>query len=456
MADNITHALAAALLAQVGLRQRYGAVATVALVLGSELPDIDALFGIAGPITAFVNHRGITHSFVGGAGLALVAAGFLWLVWQRRAYWRLAGLVYGGILLHMWMDYLTSYGTQLLLPFDAGHYTADAVFIVDYCYTAIMLLGLLAVRMLNQQWQGRYRALGLLWVLVGAGLWWAADPMTPTVESVRAQQTIGLWMLGGALGLRAILWGLQQRRPHWPLPPGSVGLTWVLFGLGAWLSIPRFVPLPLVLVARQDASLYMIGGGALLSLLAWLGRGWTPARAVVMGRVAVATLAIYVGLCYGHKALAEQHMAQALGLQMAQVQRMTALPMPGGGLWRWRVIAETETSYLSGLVSLYSSVTSQQHIAKGLETDVVQATRQYHLVQVFWDFARFPIVEVREQATETLVRYTDLRFSGDGRGRSWFDLTVRVNRAGEVQGIHFLNRQFLLSHPEFAGPTSRP
>ncbi len=35
MADNITHGLAAALLAQAGLRQRYGVLATVALVVGS-------------------------------------------------------------------------------------------------------------------------------------------------------------------------------------------------------------------------------------------------------------------------------------------------------------------------------------------------------------------------------------------------------------------------------------
>ena len=44
MADNITHGLAAALLAQAGFRQRYGVLATVALLVGSELPDIDALF----------------------------------------------------------------------------------------------------------------------------------------------------------------------------------------------------------------------------------------------------------------------------------------------------------------------------------------------------------------------------------------------------------------------------
>src|SRR5262249_17603734 len=138
MADNITHGLAAALLAQAGLRQRYGALATVALVVGSELPDLDCLFDLGGPVSGFVNHRGITHSLFAGAGLALLGAALLWRVWRSYPYWRVTWLVYLGVLLHIGMDYLTSYGTQLFLPFDAGRYTADALFIVDFTYSALM------------------------------------------------------------------------------------------------------------------------------------------------------------------------------------------------------------------------------------------------------------------------------------------------------------------------------
>ena len=48
MADNLTHGLAGTLLAQTGLQQRYGPAATVAVVVGAELPDLDALFALAG------------------------------------------------------------------------------------------------------------------------------------------------------------------------------------------------------------------------------------------------------------------------------------------------------------------------------------------------------------------------------------------------------------------------
>src|SRR4029453_17534356 len=70
MADNLTHGLAGALLAQTGFQQRYGPAATVALVAGAELPDADFLFALGGPVLSFVHHRGMTHSLLGGAGLA--------------------------------------------------------------------------------------------------------------------------------------------------------------------------------------------------------------------------------------------------------------------------------------------------------------------------------------------------------------------------------------------------
>src|SRR5207244_10339602 len=127
MADNITHGLAAALLAQAGLRQRYGALATVALIVGSELPDLDCLFKLAGPVSDFVHHRGITHSLCGGAGLPLLGAALLWSVWRAQPYWRVMWLVYMGVLLHIGVDYFSSYGTQLFFPFYAVRCTSDTI-----------------------------------------------------------------------------------------------------------------------------------------------------------------------------------------------------------------------------------------------------------------------------------------------------------------------------------------
>jgi membrane-bound metal-dependent hydrolase YbcI (DUF457 family) len=387
MADNITHGLAAALLAQAGLRQRYGALATVALVVGSELPDLDWLFELGGPVSGFVNHRGITHSLFGGAGLALLGAALLWSVWRSHPYWRVTWLVYLGLLLHIGMDYLTSYGTQIFLPFDTGHYTADAVFIVDFSYSALMITGLLLVRMVRRQRQAHYCRASLVWVALGAGI---------------------------------------------------------------WLAAPALVERPLTLLAWQSVGLHITVFAAVVGLMAWVCRQWKEPRAVVLGQGGVGMVVGYVALCVVNHAVAQHQMTSALGPQSTSVRRFAALPVPGGGPLHWRTIAETDTAYLVSRVSVFpATVTAPQSIAKGPDNSVIRAASRYRLVRVFWDFARFPVIDYHAQEAETVVRYTDLRFSGDGRNRSWFDLTVRLDQAGRVQAIEFLNRLFHPNHPEF-------
>src|SRR5712691_1944713 len=223
MADNLTHGLAAALLAQAGLRQRYGAVATVALVVGSELPDLDWLFELGGPVSGFVHHRGITHSLLGGAGLALLSAVLLWSVWRSHPYWRVTWLVYLGVLLHIGMDYLTSYGTQIFLPFNVGHYTADAVFIVDFTYSALMITGLLLVRMVRRQRQERYGRASLVWVGLGGIAWRAAPALAERPLTLLALQSAGLHVIAFALVVGLMAWVCR----HW-----KELLPWCLARLG--------------------------------------------------------------------------------------------------------------------------------------------------------------------------------------------------------------------------------
>jgi hypothetical protein len=59
------------------------------------------------------------------------------------------------------------------------------------------------------------------------------------------------------------------------------------------------------------------------------------------------------------------------------------------------------------------------------------------------------LVDITVRDTEPLVRLVDLRATGDGRIRTWWDLVVRLNAAGDVQAIEFLNRLFLPSSPDF-------
>ncbi|GIX48841.1 MAG: hypothetical protein KatS3mg131_3052 [Candidatus Tectimicrobiota bacterium] len=163
---------------------------------------------------------------------------------------------------------------------------------------------------------------------------------------------------------------------------------------------------------------------------------------------ALVAVAAYVAMCLGAHAIARERFAAAL--PPVEIQRVAALPVPGGGPLRWRGIAETPTGYVVGDVRLLSSTrTPPRFIAKGLDHHLVSRLNEYRLVRVFLDFARFPVVEWQSQGTRQVVRYYDLRFVVPGRQRSWFDLEVHLDGHGQVQAIAFLRRVFRPGHPDF-------
>jgi membrane-bound metal-dependent hydrolase YbcI (DUF457 family) len=441
MADNLTHGLAGALLAQTGFQQRYGPAATVALVVGAELPDLDFLFALGGPVSRFVHHRGMTHSLLGGAGLALLGALLLGGFLRERSYWRLALLTYLGVVLHIGMDYLTSYGTQVLWPFDTRRYTADAVFIIDYFYTGLMVVALLLVRMVRRQRQRRYGILSLVGIGVGSALWYSAPLLT--------QQPV--WLLSVSIGLMGALCLVRMGRRQQHSRYGLVSLIGIGVGMGIvlWRMAFALARSPaLQLLALQSGGVHLAFFALVMGLGAWGGRRWTGAgHTMVLGRCGVAAVAGYIGLCLVSQTVVQHLMASALGPQMVTVERLAALPLPGWGPLRWRGIAETPSSYLVSRVTLVPlTVTPPEIIAKGPDTSLVRALSTARLVRLFLHVARFPVVEASQRDAEQIVRYFDLRSTGDGRP-SRFDLVVRLNAAGQVQAIEFLNRVFPLPAP---------
>ena len=74
----------------------------------------------------------MTHSLLGGAGLALLGALLLWGLFREHAYWRPGTLDLSRVVLHIGMDYLTPYGTQVFWPLTARALWLMPVFIIDY------------------------------------------------------------------------------------------------------------------------------------------------------------------------------------------------------------------------------------------------------------------------------------------------------------------------------------
>ncbi len=140
--DPLTHALSGLAVAHAGFRQRLGRPAVLAVTAGALAPDLDSVMAFWDQFAAIKYHRGLTHSVFGGVLLALLVA---WPIYRWDSYKRyraLVGLVYLGILVHIGLDVITSFGTILLYPLTSMRFALDLAFIVDPILTAAFALPL--------------------------------------------------------------------------------------------------------------------------------------------------------------------------------------------------------------------------------------------------------------------------------------------------------------------------
>jgi inner membrane protein len=145
--DNLTHSLVGALLGQMGLKRKTG-LGMAALIIGANIPDIDATCTIYG-LQSLAMRRGLTHGPVAMILLPVVLTGLL-LAYDRwrpnparlpvRAGW-LYLLALIGTLSHPAFDWLNSYGIRLLEPFSSQWFYGDTIFIIDVWMWALLIGG---------------------------------------------------------------------------------------------------------------------------------------------------------------------------------------------------------------------------------------------------------------------------------------------------------------------------
>jgi inner membrane protein len=156
--DNVAHALAGAALGQAGLKKRTG-LGVATLMIAANLPDIDAVSGLAGRSLAW--RRGWTHGPIGLLVLPILLAVAMIAFdrWQARRGSRpgtrapvragaLLALAYVGVLSHPLLDLLNAYGIRLLMPFSERWFYGDALFIIDVWVWIALAAG---VRMSRQR-----------------------------------------------------------------------------------------------------------------------------------------------------------------------------------------------------------------------------------------------------------------------------------------------------------------
>lgn len=246
--DNLCHTLVGLALAEAGLKRKT-ALGTATLVVGANLPDVDALSYFASPTAGLGFRRGWTHGALAVAVGPLLLAGLM-MAWDRYVRRRrhpdtvpadprwLALLALVAVASHPLLDLCNTYGVRLLMPFSGRWFYGDALFILDPWMLLVLAAGA-AVSFLAAR-RGSVR---------------------PGVAAQAALAAVAAYILGmGASNLAARraatrIWerayGSHPHRimtaplPVTPFRRAVVVEAGDIYALGAfdWLGLPRYTPM---------------------------------------------------------------------------------------------------------------------------------------------------------------------------------------------------------------------
>jgi inner membrane protein len=203
--DPLCHTLFGAALSQTGLGSRT-AWGTTALIVGANLPDIDILSMLAGPLADLEWRRGWSHGVLALLVLPFLLTFSLILIYKlRRARGRpgTAPFRHGQVLLlttiavvsHPILDTLNTYGVRWLMPFSERWFYGDALFIIDpWAWLALAAGG-------AWSWHRRRRGTAgetgpAQWALAGFGVYatamWVSSALARNVIASQLQEHSGL------------------------------------------------------------------------------------------------------------------------------------------------------------------------------------------------------------------------------------------------------------------------
>ncbi|HEY7913058.1 MAG TPA: metal-dependent hydrolase [Blastocatellia bacterium] len=356
--ENLAHTLLGLTLAKAGL-ERATPLATTALVVSSNLPDIDVITGTGGTIAYLNHHRGFTHSLVGLALLSLVLT-FV-LAWVDRKF-RLRrdpfrrplrpviifAISYLGGLGHLLMDFTNNYGVRPLIPFSDRWFYGDIIFVVD-------------------PW---------IWLILGSAAVWLT-----TVDPGRAAVLPRLF-----IALRLIFWIV-------------VGAgTALVIALALREPAGRLDPVPLL------ARLVWFGG--FLIILTGVATGWGRAGARLARYSLAILLFYYAGMWMAHQSA----LGQARDSIPAEgLTTVSAWPTPANPAL-WSAVATTDRTAYTRLVRLNQDAPEWRELPL-LEPQLLDALKRTRYTRDFLDFMRYGAANVEERADGYTVTLRDLRFN---------------------------------------------
>ncbi|MGO9127063.1 MAG: metal-dependent hydrolase [Terriglobales bacterium] len=220
--------LTGACLGRAGLNRKT-ALATAAVTLAAEAPDIDVFGSLKGPVFGFGHHRGFTHSFLGLVLVEALVVGLVYLIWRLRGrkiknpslpprWGLLFGFAYLAGLSHILLDFTNNYGVRPFWPFSERWYSWDIVFIADPAILALLVAGLvlpaffgLIDKELGVRHRGPRGRWGAIAALIGIiALWGARD-----YEHRRAVNALEARTYEGASPVRVSAYPYWWSPFHW-------------------------------------------------------------------------------------------------------------------------------------------------------------------------------------------------------------------------------------------------
>jgi inner membrane protein len=192
--DSVTHAVSGAALLLALPRRPATAWALPLTMAVASLPDIDILFPRI-PIDFLLLHRGITHALPALPAFAPLCALFMYPFWKRGApgawtFRQTALFAFCLLLMHVWLDCVTTYGTLAFLPFSDYRVRLNGLFIVDLWLLLPLIAACCAARR-----RPPIAAAAVIWLLLysgGAVIWrmhlqdtWRASLQAEGIAPVR-------------------------------------------------------------------------------------------------------------------------------------------------------------------------------------------------------------------------------------------------------------------------------
>jgi membrane-bound metal-dependent hydrolase YbcI (DUF457 family) len=391
--DTITHGIAGALIGKVvfggndvfpPVHMDKRRIVTWAVMLGAIFPDLDVFRDLfsSNELLMITWHRSITHSLVLlplWSVLLALATGVIarWRKWDALPFAMLTGLYAAGIASHILLDLVTTFGTMVWSPLAWSRPAWDILFIIDFTFSAILLIPQLLAWAYEDPEHSRRRAT----------IMWAMFTPAPFLIS-RIALIVGAPIANDAILIATLLFAV----------------LFLLPALRAW--------------------------GSRVSYQTWSRAGLAFATAYMLAAAYAHSVAFAQIQNFAALEKIEVQSIGALPLPPSLWHWDGLVRAPHG-------VYEVRMDLSNGLFHKGSarnaSTIERTFYPDAFPNRFIDEARQLPEVQrVLW-FARFPVTRFRKEGPEAIVEFTDLRFAQIRRDRpASFTYQVRFSPDGAV------------------------